>query len=55
MRDNPVVEPTAERGDHKLFLQEVTQADKGVDFAFLKVAQTEWKDSLRAVRELAAA
>ena len=25
MRDNPVVEPTAERGDHKLFLQEVTQ------------------------------
>jgi len=34
-RDNVVVEPTAERGYRKLFLQTVTQADKGVDFDFL--------------------
>jgi dihydroxy-acid dehydratase len=32
---NPVVEPVAERGYRKLFLQSVTQADKGVDFDFL--------------------
>ena len=31
----PVVEPSAERGYHKLFLQSVTQADQGVDFDFL--------------------
>ncbi|MDB5750482.1 MAG: ilvD4 [Ramlibacter sp.] len=31
----PVVEPSAERGYRKLFLENVTQADKGVDFAFL--------------------
>jgi dihydroxy-acid dehydratase len=36
MRANPVTEPTAERGYLKLFLQEVTQADKGVDFEFLR-------------------
>jgi dihydroxy-acid dehydratase len=34
-RDNGVTEPTAERGYRKLFLQTVTQADKGVDFDFL--------------------
>jgi dihydroxy-acid dehydratase len=36
MRESPVTEPTAERGYLKLFLQEVTQADKGVDFEFLR-------------------
>jgi dihydroxy-acid dehydratase len=35
-RENPVVEPTAERGYHRLFLQAVTQADRGVDFDFLR-------------------
>ncbi|MFT3800208.1 MAG: IlvD/Edd family dehydratase [Burkholderiaceae bacterium] len=34
----PVVEPTAERGYRKLFLQSVTQADQGVDFDFLRPA-----------------
>ena len=33
---NPVIEPTAARGYRKLFLQTVTQADKGVDFDFLR-------------------
>jgi dihydroxy-acid dehydratase len=33
---SPVVEPTAERGYRKLFLQTVTQADQGVDFDFLQ-------------------
>jgi dihydroxy-acid dehydratase len=32
----PVVEPRAERGYLKLFLEQVTQADKGVDFDFLR-------------------
>jgi len=32
----PVVEPAAERGYRKLFLQSVTQADQGVDFDFLR-------------------
>ena len=36
----PVTEPTAERGYRKLFLQTVTQADRGVDFDFLRAAQT---------------
>jgi dihydroxy-acid dehydratase len=31
----PVAEPTAERGYRKLFLDTVTQADRGVDFDFL--------------------
>ena len=35
-RDNPVVEPTADRGYRKLFLQTVMQADKGVDFDFMR-------------------
>ncbi|MGZ5130310.1 MAG: IlvD/Edd family dehydratase [Caldimonas sp.] len=42
-RDNPVVEPSAERGYRKLFLQSVTQADRGVDFDFLQAAQTAGK------------
>ena len=37
---HPVVVPTAERGYRKLFLQTVTQADKGVDFDFLAAAKT---------------
>jgi dihydroxy-acid dehydratase len=35
-RDHPVAEPRAERGYLKLFLQAVTQADRGVDFDFLQ-------------------
>jgi dihydroxy-acid dehydratase len=35
-KQNPVVEPTAKRGYKKLFLQTVMQADKGVDFDFLR-------------------
>jgi dihydroxy-acid dehydratase len=38
-KENPVVEPTAERGYLKLFLQAVTQADQGVDFDFLRLPQ----------------
>jgi dihydroxy-acid dehydratase len=37
--DNPIVEPTAARGYRKLFLQTVTQADRGVDFDFLQAPQ----------------
>ncbi len=42
-RSNPVAEPTAERGYRKLFLQTVTQADKGVDFDFLRAPGTVGK------------
>ncbi|MEZ0308654.1 MAG: dihydroxy-acid dehydratase, partial [Ramlibacter sp.] len=42
-RENPVTEPTAERGYHKLFLQTVTQADLGVDFDFLRAAKITGK------------
>ncbi len=35
-----VTRPTAERGYRKLFLATVTQADQGVDFDFLRAAQT---------------
>lgn len=38
-RDNPIIEPRAERGYRKLYLQSVTQADKGVDFDFLRAPQ----------------
>ena len=34
--EQPVLEPSAERGYRKLFLQTVTQADKGVDFDFMR-------------------
>jgi len=37
---NPVTPPAAERGYRKLFLTTVTQADKGVDFDFLRAPQT---------------
>ena len=40
---NVVTEPTAERGYRKLFLQTVTQADKGVDFDFLSAPQIKGK------------
>jgi dihydroxy-acid dehydratase len=36
--EHPVVVPTAARGYRKLFLQEVLQADQGVDFDFLRAA-----------------
>jgi dihydroxy-acid dehydratase len=38
-KDHPVVEPAADRGFRKLFLQTVTQADRGVDFDFLRSPQ----------------
>jgi len=39
----PVVIPTAQRGYRKLFLDSVTQADKGVDFDFLMPPATAGK------------
>ena len=39
--DNPVHEPVAARGYRKLFLQTVTQADKGVDIDFLRSEHTQ--------------
>ena len=42
-KDRVIVEPSAERGYRKLFLQTVTQADKGVDFDFLRAAETTGK------------
>ncbi|HKX42622.1 MAG TPA: IlvD/Edd family dehydratase [Burkholderiaceae bacterium] len=42
-RAAPVVEPTAERGYRKLFLQAVTQADQGVDFDFLRASKMTGK------------
>jgi dihydroxy-acid dehydratase len=38
IKEKPVTPPTAERGYQKLFLDSVTQADKGVDFDFLRAA-----------------
>ena len=37
---NPITPPTAERGYRKLFLESVTQADRGVDFDFLRAPGT---------------
>jgi len=37
-RETPIAAPTADRGYRKLFLQTVTQADKGVDFDFMRAA-----------------
>ena len=42
-KETTVVEPTAERGYKKLFLQTVMQADKGVDFDFLRAPNTAGK------------
>ncbi|MBV6306073.1 dihydroxy-acid dehydratase [Candidimonas humi] len=39
-QQHPCVAPTAERGYKKLFLDSVTQADRGVDFDFLRAAHT---------------
>ena len=39
-RTSPVIEPTAARGYHRLFLQTVTQADRGADFDFLRAPET---------------
>ncbi|OZA10709.1 MAG: dihydroxy-acid dehydratase [Polynucleobacter sp. 24-46-87] len=44
---NPVIEPTAERGYLKLFLDTVTQADKGVDFDFLRAVRMVGKTPKR--------
>jgi dihydroxy-acid dehydratase len=38
-QQNPVQEPSADRGYRKLFFATVTQADKGVDFDFLAAPQ----------------
>jgi dihydroxy-acid dehydratase len=38
--EKPAVVPTAQRGYRKLFLQSVTQADKGADFDFLMPPMT---------------
>ncbi|CAJ0796724.1 IlvD/Edd family dehydratase [Ralstonia holmesii] len=37
-KEAPVIEPKADRGYRKLFLETVLQADKGVDFDFLRAA-----------------
>jgi dihydroxy-acid dehydratase len=42
-RENVVTEPSADRGYRKLFLQTVTQADRGVDFDFLRSAEIKGK------------
>jgi len=41
--ERPVTLPTAPRGYRKLFLESVTQADKGADFEFLRAAATQGK------------
>ncbi|MBK4735082.1 IlvD/Edd family dehydratase [Noviherbaspirillum pedocola] len=43
MRENPAAPPSAERGYQKLFLDTVTQADRGVDFDFLRATQMREK------------
>ncbi len=40
-QEQPIVRPTAERGYRKLFLENVTQADQGVDFEFLRSASLQ--------------
>jgi dihydroxy-acid dehydratase len=42
-KEQPVQEPTADRGYRKLFLTTVTQADKGVDFDFLSAPEMRGK------------
>ena len=42
-RERPLVEPSAERGYRKLFLQSVLQADRGVDFDFLQAPRMTGK------------
>ena len=38
---SPVIQPCAQRGYLKLFLQSVTQADRGVDFDFLQSPESK--------------
>ena len=40
-KEQPVAVPRAERGYRKLFLETVTQADKGVDFDFLAAPEVK--------------
>jgi len=40
-QEQPIVRPSAERGYRKLFLENVTQADQGVDFEFLRSASLQ--------------
>jgi dihydroxy-acid dehydratase len=47
--DNPVTRPSAPRGYRHLFLKTVTQADKGVDFDFLRPADTQQEQSNQPV------
>src|SRR5260221_3309603 len=42
-QNNVIKEPTAERGYRRLFLQTVMQADKGVDFDFLRATHIKGK------------
>ena len=42
-KNKPVKIPSAERGYKKLFLDSVTQADKGVDFDFLRAPKVDKK------------
>ncbi|TWC67274.1 IlvD/Edd family dehydratase [Herbaspirillum sp. SJZ099] len=44
-QEHPVVKPVAGRGYRKLFLENVTQADQGVDFAFLRAENLQRKDT----------
>jgi dihydroxy-acid dehydratase len=47
--DNPVTRPSAPRGYRHLFLKTVTQADKGVDFDFLRPADRAQEQSNQPV------
>jgi dihydroxy-acid dehydratase len=39
-KENPITEPTTDRGYKKLFLDTVNQADRGVDFDFLRAPKS---------------
>ena len=45
--ERPLAEPRTERGYRKLFLQCVTQADQGVDFALLRAPAVTGKVPVR--------
>ena len=42
-QEQPIVKPAAGRGYRKLFLENVTQADQGVDFEFLRAESLQRK------------
>ncbi|MFJ3046936.1 IlvD/Edd family dehydratase [Herbaspirillum chlorophenolicum] len=44
-QEHPIIRPAAGRGYRKLFLENVTQADKGVDFEFLRAENLQRKDT----------